>query len=90
MNKIKLPRHKASLQITHNQHKDFYEDIEEYISNLALLDDDLMDDYGDILQKCIDNDSIWEMTWYPDTPIGSYKTFSDTFEGLFTEDIEYE
>jgi len=76
---IVLPEHKCSLTISHNKHKDYYESLEDYYY-------DVKDEIGLALYKeCIEEDSIWEMQWYPETPIGFYIIYSTTFEGLFSE-----
>lgn len=37
---MQLPKHKASLHLTHNQHKAYYEDIEKYIGDRGIDDDE--------------------------------------------------
>lgn len=61
-----FPRHKGELALTHNQHKSMYQPIADYIANLDI-------EWANVEQrgKAIENDSIWEIQWYPDTPIGS-------------------
>ena len=69
-----FPEHKCGLHITHNQHKDYYETVEQYFEN------PWMKDFEDEKKRCIEEDSIWELQWYPNTPIGSYKVVGTTFE----------
>jgi len=83
MNKIKLPKH-SGLIISHNQHKYSGMSINDYVTDYDYTGDDF--EYN----ECIKHDSIWEMTWYPDTPIGCYDIYSSTFEGLFEDLDEYD
>lgn len=77
---MKLPRHKASLTLLHNDHKDFYSTVKQYIdSEHPALDKDYFVSEEDI-QKCIDTDELWSLQWYPDTPIGFYKVCGSTLE----------
>ena len=63
-----LPEHKCSLSIVHNRHKDYYETVEEYLDSI----EDFYDLFSseDSLTKCIETNEIWELQWYPETPIG--------------------
>lgn len=68
---MKFPKHKAGLTLTHNEHLNYYETFEEH-----LLAD--MRKYESIVwvsiaerKKAIDTNEVWELHWYPDTPIGA-------------------
>lgn len=62
------PKHEASLALTHNLHKDYYQTVAQSI------------ELGDVdyqrwvsneqRQKAIAADDCWTLHWYPDTPIG--------------------
>lgn len=72
---MKLPPHKCSLHITHNQHKDYYDSIVEYVRH---LDDE---DLSPVERAaCIATGEIWEIQWYPHTPVESYKVCASTLE----------
>lgn len=75
-----LPKHKCGLTIQHNEHKNYYECARDYIysSNLDNLDWESQEE----LDKAINTDEIWTMTWYPETPIGSYSIAASTLESL--------
>lgn len=73
---VMLPAHKCGLFITHNEHKDYYRTVAE------TLEEDRPGENTDELnnfvtaverQKAIETDEMWTLTWYPDTPIGSYR-----------------
>lgn len=69
---MKFPKHKASLHLTHNQHKDYYLTVQKAIEQ---------EDHGygvedwiskEQMQKAIETDQCWTLQWYPHTPVGSY------------------
>lgn len=66
---IKWPRHEASLTLTHNEHKNYYQTVAESIER---------DDFGyqddcwvspEQRQKAIDTNDCWTLQWYPNTPV---------------------
>ncbi len=69
---IKFPRHAASLTLTHNDHKTNYETVAEYCEGGHWMPDD---DWLSPEQKAkaIATNEMWEMQWYPDTPVGFCK-----------------
>lgn len=58
------PRH-ISLRLEHNPHRTNYETVPEYIEHLDLP-------WVNDAEKAasIASDEMWEMTWYPNTPVG--------------------
>jgi hypothetical protein len=84
---MNLPKHKCGLYLTHNQHKDYYETVQDRLSHPALDDDDYFVSAED-KQKCIDTDEIWELQWYPDTPVGFYKVCGSTLEIVLNKALE--
>ena len=72
-----FPEHRCGLHLTHNQHKDYYETVEQYLTNSWMKDIS-----EEEKKELIDADEIWELQWYPDTPVGFYKVVSPTFEGV--------
>jgi hypothetical protein len=84
-----LPKHKAGLFLTHNEHKDYYETVEQYMESAFGIDKkDFIspEDY----QKCIDTDELWELQWYPNTPVGFYVVYGSTLEGVLQRAMEIE
>lgn len=65
---IKFPAH-ASLHLMHNEHKSYYQTVEQSIGN---------GDHGyknswvseEQKQKAIATNECWSVQWYPDTPVG--------------------
>lgn len=72
---MKLPEH-YSLNISHNEHRSLYERLEDYIEQDHL--EGCLDDKEK--QECVENDSLWEIQWYPITPVSFYKVAASTLE----------
>ena len=84
-----LPKHKASLSLVHNDHKDCYETVEQWETKLrAACNEDDSDpvEFGWVSaeqrQKAIETDSVWRLQWYPLTPIGSISLFACDLDAL--------
>jgi hypothetical protein len=67
---LAFPTHEASLHLTHNQHKANYETVSQAEASGSYGPSAWVSE--DQRQKAIKNDSVWELVWYPDTPIGSH------------------
>ena len=76
---MKFPEHKCELTLTHNSHKNYYEPIEEYLTRPQF--EDLTTWATDTSkERILKTDEIWELQWYPDTPIGFYLVVGATLE----------
>lgn len=83
-----LPKHKATLYLTHNEHKSDYQSVKQRIEHEHFsLDDDCFVSDED-KQKCIDTDELWELQWYPDTPIGFYKVCGSSLQVVLEKAME--
>ena len=80
-----LPKHKAALYITHNDHKGGYESVEEHYDYLSSFEWVSPEEK----QRAIELDSVWELHWYPDTPIGSYKVAASSLEAIQKHMMEH-
>ena len=58
MTLIKLPAHKAGLFISHNEHRNYYESIADYLGR------DYVGDFEspESRARCIATDELWEIT----------------------------
>jgi hypothetical protein len=70
-----LPEHKCGLFLSHNEHRDVYETIEEFY------------DVGDFVslaewRKAIAEDSVWVLHWYPNTPVGFNRIAASTLDAI--------
>lgn len=75
-----LPKHKCGLYLTHNEHKDYYKTVLQSIEDCDINDVDWVS--VEERQKAIDSDELWELQWYPDTPIGFYIIRASSLEAL--------
>lgn len=75
---MRFPKHKCGLYLTHNQHKDCYEIVELYLNHRELDNDDFATPTSK--QRCIETNEIWELQWYPNTPVAFNKVYGATLE----------
>lgn len=73
---IKLPP-AISHMILHNEHRCSHMTVEEYVKFCDYDEDDLSP--AD-LAECIRTEEIWEILWYPDTPVGFFRVVAPTLE----------
>ena len=80
---MNLPRHKCGLYLTHNANRSYYKSIEEAIAEV----DDGPDEWvsPEEREKALVADSIWNLQWYPDTPIGFFSVSASTLEAVLRE-----
>ena len=85
---MNLPAHACGLYLTHNRHRDYYETVEELLAKVDHIDDEWAS--PEARQRAIDTGELWELQWYPRTPIGSHSIMAPTLEELlaFAADIE--
>lgn len=77
---MQFPEHKCGLYLTHNHHKDYYTLAEIYLDYSKIDNDDFATPTSK--QRCIETDQIWELQWYPNTPIGFNKVWGATLEDV--------
>jgi hypothetical protein len=77
---MKLPKHEAELVLTHNEHKSLYEKIEVFVEReqCQWISDDEK-------RKAIAKDTVWELHWYPDTPVGFYSCCASSLKALLAD-----
>lgn len=85
---IKLPKHNCELSITHNPHKSNYETVKDLIDFRNLTIDDFVSEKE--MNLCIENNELWEIQWYPNTPIGFYCVYGHTLESVLNKALENE
>lgn len=64
-----FPDHECGLQLSHNEHKNYYESIEDYVQENRELFKWESEEHK---QRAIKSDCIWQLQWYPNTPVGFY------------------
>lgn len=65
-----LPRHAASLTITHNDHKDCYRTAAQQFAEWEERGHTPNMRAGDWKERMIEADEIWEVQWYANSPVG--------------------
>lgn len=83
---MKFPDHEASLHLTHNQHKACYETVETYLSTRDGIDW-VSEEQKD---KAFKTQELWELQWYPSTPIGSYCIYGADLNKVLEKALEVE
>lgn len=73
---LKLPKG-ISHTIFHNEHRNSYMTVEEY---LRFCDYDEEDLTSEDRAECIRTEEVWELVWYPDTPVGHFRVVAPTLE----------
>lgn len=73
-----LPEHKCGLHLSHNEHRDVYEKIEEFYDP-----DDFIS--PEEWRKAVAEDSVWVLHWYPNTPVGFIRIAASTLDAIKTE-----
>lgn len=70
-----LPEHECGLYLTHNEHKDVYETVEQFYE---------AEDFVSLQEweKAIAENSVWVLKWYPNTPIGFNRIAASTLQAI--------
>lgn len=73
-----LPAHKCGLYLEHNAHRDVYQ------SAADLIAEQQYDGWKnqEAIQRAIATDEIWELQWYPETPVVFTRIFAPTLVEL--------
>lgn len=82
---MNLPQHKCGLTLEHNDHRNTYDEVGQYI-----VDRDLVFKDDEARNRAIATDEIWVLHWYPDTPVGFYEVAAPTLDELLTFASEVE
>ena len=86
---------KASVSVEFNPHKATYETVENYLWNFVYgsrcnSPEERIEEIGqERYERLIAGDSLVELQWYPNTPIGFYRTYGQTLEECL-EQVELE
>lgn len=72
MDKLKtlIERCNCGVYLTINDHRTVYQSIDEALENMALCGFDIA---PKIKEKIIETDTLIDLQFYPDTPVGSFK-----------------
>lgn len=72
-----------SLSLEHNEHKNYYDDIGDFINSLKYNDEDFVS--LEEKQRCIDTDEIWVLQYYPNTPVGYNLIIASTLDAILEQ-----
>lgn len=62
-----LPQHQGSLALIHNEHKDTYTPVAKWCADNTGW---MTWENDEARSRAIKMDSVWQLVWYPDTPVG--------------------
>ena len=81
---IQFPKHACGLILTHNEHKSYYDKIEDYLA------EERCGSFRDAesRQRCIATNEVWELQWYPNTPVGFLSVYAPTLAECLAYAIE--
>jgi hypothetical protein len=70
-----LPKHSCGLHLSHNEHMDVYESIEEFYDHEDFISPEEW-------HKAVAQNSVWVLHWYPVTPVGFHRVAAATLEAI--------
>jgi predicted alpha/beta hydrolase len=73
-----FPPHKAGASLEHNEHKNIYETVEQYIRSTSVDDDEWATPTS--RAQAIKTNELWVMRWYPETPVGFCAIYGATLD----------
>ena len=71
-----LPKYGVCLSINHNDHKGTHCSVEDHLGWCQATDDGFLS--PEDRAACIATNELWEIQWYPATPIGFCKAYGST------------
>jgi len=75
---------KCSISLGINKHRDYYETAEQYVNNINGRND--REEIEDELKyRMIDTDTIYELQFYPDTPVGFYVVYGTSLDEVINK-----
>lgn len=72
-----LPKHECSITISHNSHKELYEQTADVV-----LESDCVWVSDEERRLAVERDSIWEIRLYDKTPVGFYHIAASSLSAL--------
>ena len=75
---------KCGVYLNVNEHRDYYQTVEEFLKD----SEELKDIEEDIYNKMVELDSIIRLQFYPTTPIGSYTLYHYDYSEIIKQAIK--
>ena len=66
--RLALPPHEGAAHISHNSHRSIYQTVEQYEADGHINFEDWVS--PESREYAVAHNELWELQWYPDTPIG--------------------
>lgn len=80
---------KCGVYLTVNQHRDYYQTVDQYFEDISLSDDKVLEDIDTgVYDKMKELNIVIELQFYPDAPIGFYKVYHYDLDLAISEAIE--
>ena len=79
---MNFPHHECGLYLTHNANRDVYQTVKEWLDSIDHLCDPEVWGSEEAMQRAIDTNEMWELQWYPYTPVGFCVICAPTFDEL--------
>lgn len=78
-----LPPHSVALHLAHNEHRSLYQPLAQYV-------EDRRDRFvsEEEYEKAVATDELWELQWYPDTPVGFHVLMASTLPALLNAVVQ--
>ena len=80
-----LNRCKCGVFISVNEHRDYYQSVEEFLNDHRLEPEDIEED---IKKKMTELNTMVEIHFYPDTPIGFYEVYHFDINEALKQSLE--
>ena len=74
-----VKRCKASVTLTVNGHRDMYETVDCYLWGEGSVPD------SEMMEKFKAGADVYELHFYPETPVGSYRVFGTSLEDVLSQ-----
>jgi len=74
---------KCGVYLTVNEHRDVYQSVEERIDEINCIDENTIND--ELKKRLIKANCIYELQFYPYTPIGFYVAYGESLEEVLRE-----
>lgn len=83
---MQFPKHDASLHLTHNQHKAYYETVQEAIERGTYSETAWVS--PEQRQKALATGEVWDLQWYPRTPVSFHRLLAADLEALLAAAVD--
>lgn len=74
-----FPKHNCGLHLSHNQHKDYYQTLENYLEEQGFSKEDWVDGEEEVAMR---TGEIWVLQWYPNTPVSFIRKCASNLDVL--------